>query len=309
MDRKKLAACLAVGVMIVGCVACSAGKKKDSSKAAENSSAQSEDSSRNKAGDTEAALTAKDGQLITRAYDLLQSEQYSIRLVHTDPFGRETEIYRVVDGDDYYELQTTETGSSGCICVGGNAYDFDNVCGVYSKRTSGRPESLIETVVEQALPATDTNIAHDDAALYEVEEYTYTGGTYITVMDFYFDKETGMPVKYVTRYMVEEENGDEGMTEVRTIKEILFGSGNELVATDGESRELDKNVFDTAFLSELTDLDGMTAEQRLSFCRTLFMETGVSGEELAAEGMTDEMLKYISYEDLTLLVYTYGSDL
>lgn len=316
MKRDKIAAVFAAAVLALGCVGCSSEKKKDSSKAAKknknSSSLAAEDGGADKLltdGQTEATRTALDGKFIMQAYDLLQSEQYSMRLVYTDPSGNETEIYRVVDGSDYYELQTNEIGSSGCVCAGGNAYDFDNVCGIYRKRTSGRPESLIETVVEQALPATDTNIDPDAARKYEVEEYTYTGGTYITVMDFYFDRETGLPAKYETRYKVEEENGDEGMTETRTIKEIIFRSGDGLIATDGETRELDRTVFDTAFLSGLADFDSMTPEQRLGYCQAIFVTAGVSAEELLSVGMTEEKLKYISYEEFTSLVYTYGYDL
>ena len=316
MKRESIAAVLAAAVLALGCVGCSSQKNKDSSKAAKNKKNSSASSAEESSADelvtdeqSEFTLTAQDGRFITQAYDLLQSEQYSIRLVYTDPMGNETDIYRVADGSDYYELQTNDIGSSGYICVDGNAYEFDNVCGIYRKRDSGRPESLIETVVEHALPATDTNIDPVEAGRYEVEEYTYTGGTYITVMDFYFDKETGLPVKYVTRYMVEEENGDEGMTETRTIKEIIFRSGDELIATDGESRELDRSVFDTSFLSGLVDFDSMTPEQRLGYCQAIFVTAGVSAEELTAAEMTDEKLKYIAYEDFTSLVYTYGYDL
>lgn len=318
MKRERFAAALVAAVMVLGCIGCSSNKNKDSSKAAKKNKDKSSSSSSvaNNGGDelvtgdqSEVTLTAADGKYIMQAYDLLQSGQYSMRLVYTDPAGNETEIYRVVDGEDYYELQTNEIGSSGCVCVGGSAYDFDNVCGIYRKRTAGRPESLIETVVEQGLPATDTNIDPDDMRMYEVEEYTYTGGTYITVMDFYFDRETGLPVKYETMYKVEEENGDEGMTEVRTIKEIIFGSGGELVATDGETRELDRTVFDTSFLSVLVDFDSMTPEQRLGYCQAIFVTAGVTVDELISAAITEDKLKYISYEEFTSLVYTYGYDL
>lgn len=316
MKRERIVAALAAAALMLGCVGCGSGKKKDSSKAAnkdKNSSTAYEYDEVIPDGsvtdEQSSAQTALSGRYIMQAYELMQSGHYSVRLVYTDPYGNETEIYRVMDGSNYYELQTGDIGSSGCICVNGIAYDFDNVCGIYSKRTSGRPESLIESVVKQALPATDTNIDPDEAHRYEVEEYTYTGVTYITVMDFYFDKETGVPVKYVTRYMVEEENGDEGMTEIRNIKEIIFESEDGLIATDGESRELDMTVFDTGFLSGLADFDSMTPEQKLGYCQAIFVKAGVSAEELADAEMTDEKLKYISYKDFTSLVYAYGYDL
>ena len=243
-----------------------------------------------------------------QAYDILTSQRYSMRLVYTDNYGFDTEIYRVVDGNNYYELQKGKNSECGCICVTGNAYDFDLVCGIYHKRTAGKPESVIVSVVEQDLPATETGIDPADAEKYEVEEYTYTGSTYITVMDFYFDRTTGMPVKYTTKYMVERENGDEGMTETRNVKELIYQSGDELIATDGEMREFDESVFDTSFISKLVDFDSMTPEQKLGFCQGIFVTAGVTADELNTAGMNEEKLRKISYEDLTTLVYTYGFD-
>jgi len=305
--------------LVLCCASCGDKTNKDSSKAADKkkniTSSAVEESSAEDAQTTsgedsgEPALTAVDGQFIMQAYDMLQSSQYVLRLTYTDPEGFDTDIYRVVDGDDYYEVQTNEIGESGCISVNGEAYDFDNVCGIYRRRTQGKPETLIETVVEERLPATDTNVDPNEAADLEVEEYTYTGGTYITVMDFYFDKVTGVPVRYTTRYMVEQENGDEGMTETRTVKELMYGAGGELTATDGESHELDRTVFDTSFISKLADFDGMSPEQKLGYCQAIFVTANVTADELTEAGFDEEKLKKISYEELTSLVYTYGYDL
>ena len=310
---------MTAAALVLCCASCGDKTNKDSSKAADKkkniTSSAVEESSAEDAQTTsgedsgEPALTAVDGQFIMQAYDMLQSSQYVLRLTYTDPEGFDTDIYRVVDGDDYYEVQTNEIGESGCISVNGEAYDFDNVCGIYRRRTQGKPETLIETVVEERLPATDTNVDPNVAADLEVEEYTYTGGTYITVMDFYFDKVTGVPVRYTTRYMVEQENGDEGMTETRTVKEIMYGAGGELTATDGESHELDRTVFDTSFISKLADFDGMSPEQKLGYCQAIFVTANVTADELTEAGFDEEKLKKISYEELTSLVYTYGYDL
>lgn len=310
---------MTAAALVLCCASCGDKTNKDSSKAADKkkniTSSAVEESGAEDAQTTsgedsgEPALTAVDGQFIMQAYDMLQSSQYVLRLTYTDPEGFDTDIYRVVDGDDYYEVQTNEIGESGCISVNGEAYDFDNVCGIYRRRTQGKPETLIETVVEERLPATDTNVDPNEAADLEVEEYTYTGGTYITVMDFYFDKVTGVPVRYTTRYMVEQENGDEGMTETRTVKELMYGAGGELTATDGESHELDRTVFDTSFISKLADFDGMSPEQKLGYCQAIFVTANVTADELTEAGFDEEKLKKISYEELTSLVYTYGYDL
>jgi hypothetical protein len=313
MKIYKLAAVLTAAVLAFSCTACSQKKNKSSktAKKDKSSSVVTDESALDEIvtdGQTE-SLTSEDGVHIKQAYDLLQNEQYRIKLTYTDASGYETEILRIRDGSNYYELQTNDIGTSGFICVDGTAYDFDNVCGIYRKRNSALPQSLIETVVEQKLPATDTHIDAEDAKIYDVEEYTYTGGTYITVMDFYFDKTTGLPAKYTTNYMVEEVNGDEGMTETRTITEIAYGSGGEMVTTDGETQEIDRSVFDLSFISRLVDFDVMSPEQKLGYCQAIFVTANVSAEELSGAGMNDEKLKNISYEELTSLVYTYGDDI
>lgn len=251
---------------------------------------------------TEPIPTSLDGEYIMKAYKLLKSERYSVKITYTDPDGFMTDIYRVVDGDNYYEQRTNSLGESGSICIGENSYDYDKLCGIYRRRDEGRPESLIETVIDQALPATDINKDPNESAKYAVEEYTYTGDTYITVMDFYFDKVTGLPVKYTTRYVVEEENGDEGMTEIRTINEIIAEDSDSAV-TDGETAEIDRSVFDTSFIDKLTDFDRLGSEQKLSYCRTLFARVGVTQEQLDELDIDDDRIKGISYDELTALVY------
>lgn len=313
MKIYKLAAVLTAAVLAFSCTACSQKKNKSSktAKKDKSSSVVTDESALDEIvtdGQTE-SLTSEDGVHIKQAYDLLQNEQYRIKLTYTDASGYETEILRIRDGSNYYELQTNDIGTSGFICVDGTAYDFDNVCGIYRKRNSALPQSLIEKVVEQKLPATDTHIDAEDAKIYDVEEYTYTGGTYITVMDFYFDKTTGLPAKYTTNYMVEEVNGDEGMSDTRTITEIAYGSGGEMVTTDGETQEIDRSVFDLSFISRLVDFDVMSPEQKLGYCQAIFVTANVSAEELSGAGMNDEKLKNISYEELTSLVYTYGDDI
>lgn len=310
MKIYKLAAVLTAAMMAFSCTACSQknSKKSKSAKKHKTSSFVTDESTADEIitdGETD-SVTAQNGVHIKQAYDLLKSDQYRIKLTYTDASGNETEITRLKDGDNYYELQTNEIGTSGFITVDGTSYDFDNVCGIYRKKNSIIPISVIETVVEQDLPATDTHINAEDAKIYDVEEYTYTGGSYITVMDFYFDKETGLPAKYTTTYMVEAVNGDEGMTETRTIKEISYGSEDELLTTDGQTKNIDRSVFDLSFLSGLVDFGVMTPEQKLGYCQAIFVTSGVSAEELSSAAMNDEKLKNISYEELTSLVYTYG---
>ena len=310
MKIYKLAAVLTAVALAFSCAACSQKKSKKSKSAKKNntSSTAADESAQDEIvtdGEVD-SVTSQDGVHIRQAYDLLKSDQYRIKLTYTDASGNETEILRIKDGENYYELQTNDIGTSGFITVDGTSYDFDNVCGIYRKRNSATPVSLIETVVDQDLPATDTHINAEDAKIYDVEEYTYTANSYITVMDFYFDKETGLPAKYTTTYMVEAVNGDEGMKESRTIQEITYGSDDEMLTTDGQTTAVDKSVFDLSFLSGLVDFGVMTPEQKLGYCQAIFVTSGVSADELTSAAMNDEKLKNISYEELTSLVYTYG---
>ena len=122
---------MTAAALVLCCASCGDKTNKDSSKAADKkkniTSSAVEESSAEDAQTTsgedsgEPALTAVDGQFIMQAYDMLQSSQYVLRLTYTDPEGFDTDIYRVVDGDDYYEVQTNEIGESGCISVNGEA--------------------------------------------------------------------------------------------------------------------------------------------------------------------------------------------
>ncbi|MBR1864042.1 MAG: hypothetical protein IJ806_08155 [Ruminococcus sp.] len=339
MKMGRTAACLCAAVLVCGLAGCKGSEDKDKNKNSLNDSSAviSETVTQEPQPQVQAVRTAKDGKYIMQAYQFLQSETYSIKIGYTDHRGNNESIYRVVDGGNYYQLERNDIGCGGSIFLDGSGYDFDLVCGVYKENRSKRPESLIESVVEQDLPATSTHIDPIDAQKYAVEEYTYTGGTFITVMDFYFDRDCGLPVKYVTHYMVEEENGDESREEVRYIRDIypkaFFGlpedavidaqpTGGEDISTDGEdffdmdittdsqdgSQDIDRSVFDISFLDKLMDFDDMTGEQKQGFCTAIFVTAGVSTEELTGAGFNDESLKNISFDDFVSLVYEYGYD-
>ncbi len=321
MVPKRLTAAACAAAVLIMCSACadSSDKKSTRKKAADKSDSSvertvsdgedksSENSPKN---DQMPLMTASQSENMTRLCDFLQSDSYSLRMTYTDAEGKNTDIYRVVDGDNYYQLQKNDVGQSGSIRKDGQSYDFDFVCGICRKSSADKLDSLIETVVSEDLPATATHIDGEDAALYDVEEYTYTGATYIAVMDICFDKDTGMPVKYTTTYLFES---DDDLVEQRTFDELLPRSAfinSDETPTDGEDKpgEVDTSVIDTAFIDQLTDFDSLTEEQRMGYCKAIFVTAGVTDDELEGEGFSEEKLKNISYEDLVYLVYNYGYD-
>ena len=77
--------------------------------------------------------------------------------------------------------------------------------------------NLIVQTVKQSLEPTKTHIDPEESKKYDAEEYTYTAGTYITVLDFYFDKTTGELKKYTVTYSIE---GRDNQVETREIEKM-----------------------------------------------------------------------------------------
>lgn len=63
--------------------------------------------------------------------------------------------------------------------------------GVYHKSDVTELDGVLESIVKQNLPRTYGHINSDEADDFDIEEYTYTGDTYITAIDLYFDKSDG----------------------------------------------------------------------------------------------------------------------
>lgn len=348
MHCLRSAAVLCAALMTVLCAGCAEGSdsaadsKNNSSAAstAENKSVSKSDEKDTDSMEDDSSEEVYDvsstsaGRGLTQAYEFLQNESYSMNVRYTNADGEVTEIYRVVDGDNYYQRQKNSIGESGSIKVGDEKYDFDIVCGIYRKSSADRLDSVVETIVEENLPKTSTHIAQEDAEIYDVEEYTYTGDTYITVMDFCFDKQTGELVKYTTTYSVE---GEDDVTEVREFYDLIpsapvktkdvsessadgssegfsdSSAADESSVTESSANsydvsqaEIDASVFDVSFIQGLADFANMTEERRLGYCQAIFVTAGVTADELDQAGYDDTKLKTISYDDFVSLVYTYG---
>lgn len=228
MKRTILLWALCAAVAAAGCGCSSSGSSGKDHSGKKNKTAVREEVTESETADdsesgekNESTPTAKDGPYIKKLYDLMNSGEYSIKEKYTDSKGRVTYITQIVRGSDCIIRQENELGENGFISVGGESYDYDLLCGVYRKSRKEMPLSLVQYAVEQELPQSASRIDEDLAEVYAAEEYTFVGDTYITVLDFYFERETGLPVEYTVTYSVE---GQDNVTELREFLEIVPGS-------------------------------------------------------------------------------------
>ena len=168
-------------------------------------------------------------------------------------------------------------------------YDYDNVTGVYHKSDVTELDGVLESIVKQNLPRTYGHINSDEADDFDIEEYTYTGDTYITAIDLYFDKSDGSLKKYTQTFTVE---GSDDTVSEYTVDEL--------------SGDADDSLFDVSQATSLVDFDSMSEDQRLGYCQGIFNKAGVTTDDLSAGGYQTDDLKTISYDSFVSLVYTYG---
>lgn len=239
--------------------------------------------------DDSSKVVNEQGELIQKAAEFFRKDTYSFKVKYTSTDGSVTDITRAVSGDNIYQLQENDIGTGGFIRVDGQSYEFDNVCGIYRKSEATSLDSIVLSVVDENLPMTDAHIDGEDAEKYDVEEYTYAGDVFITVLDFYFSKEDGTLVKYVSTYSVE---GDDDISEVREIYDM--------------SDTADESLFDAEKATSLSDFDNMTEDQRLGYCQGICATAGVTTDEMYEFGTDTDKLKTISYDDFVSLVYAYG---
>lgn len=271
----------ALGMLLCGC-----SKSGASGSSADVSAASGPDESA--VVITEADL-GKLGSRLRPIAELFSKRHYTMEctLTGTD-ISEPIRIKRIVNGADEYQLQTEKLGSHGCVTLDGVHYDFDYVCGMY-RETNSRPElSMIEQIAANGLSVTKSRRSASEDG-YDIEEYVYTGETYITTMDFYFEKSDGRLVKYDTVYSVE---GKDDIIETRTVERL-----------DGN---IDESVFNAYFSDELADYENMSEDQRIGFCKGLIGSWGITAEEMSDMGVSSTGLKNIDYNTLFRLIYTYG---
>ena len=227
------------------------------------------------------------GAYLRKTAELYKGGSYTLKsTVTSTAFEGEIKLTRVVDGNNIYQIQEEPIGSYGVVSVRDEAYDFDNACGMYRKSESVPVTTVVEEVVDQNLPV---NIRLNEG--FVVEQYTFTGSTYITNIDFYFDEATEELKKYTMTYISE---GQDNVTETRVI--------------DSVSETVDVKVFDLEFLNKMTDFEELTESERQSFCKKVLKSKGVTSAHLDKASVTDEDLKTIEFDSLFNLVYTYGEN-
>ena len=230
------------------------------------------------------------GEYLQGVADIYSKGEYTLECtLSSTAFDGEIKLTRVVRGEDVYQLQQEALGKHGAVTVDGKSYDFDYLCGMYRERDSKPELNLIEEIIRLNLEQTDTHEEESSQNEYAVEEYTYTGDTYITVMDFYFDKTDKRLVKYTTTYSVE---GQDDVTETRVIDRL--------------DNSIDETVFNTDFTYNLADFNSMSEDQRLGFCQGLCGSFGITTDEMYKMGISTDQFKTIDYNTLFNLVYTYA---
>ncbi len=292
-----LAACLMAG--------CSESEDSDSSSTAQTTSQEIADddsqddteSESNSEAEAEAVSEADDeisiGELLSGAAEIFDGDYtYTSLITYSDDDSVSYDVTLAKSGDELYEQIVTNEGdevSSDVIYYfdGTTAYNLDIGLGIYSQTDEIDEVNTIVSVAQLGLDQTTTHIPDDTEGL-EVEEYTYTGDTYITVFDFYFDDDGSM-VKHTVTYI--EEGEDDLVQTVETVK--LDDTADEAL--------FDKGLFD-----DLKDFDAMTEDERLSFCQSICSEYGISTDDMYTLDITTDDLKTISYDDFTTLVYTFA---
>lgn len=282
-----LGAVLAVVVSAAGC-----GKASDNSSAGKKNSSGVSSVSESSAADSDSSKEEKSniGPYLAKAAESYEKGSYTLKCtVKSSSYEDSIKLTRVVDGDNIYQLQEEKAGKYGVISVDGKVYEFDYASGMYRSAKSAPAMNVVEEVVKNNLPMTKINDAEKEKGFVE-EQYTFTGDTYITNVVFYFDENSGDLKKYVMRYSVE---GQDDIIETRII--------------DSMSKDVDKSLFDTGFLKEMTDFESLDENKRLEFCQKVCAQKGITTEMLNEFGLTADSFKTVTFDTFFDLIYTYSN--
>ena len=227
------------------------------------------------------------GEYLTRLAEKLKQNEYTMKCtVMNSVYGEEIKLTRVVSGQNVYQTQQERNGSYGVISVDGKTYNFDTSAGMYQLTEAEPPLSIAEEVINRNLPFAEGNAEIDDNGAV-TEQYTFTGDTYITNITFFFDNKSGDLIKYTLKYTIE---GQDDMTETRIVDSLSF--------------DADKSVFDLKFLDSMTDFDGMTEDERVSFCSDICSKKGITTDDLSKMDISEEDFKKIDFSTFLNLIYS-----
>lgn len=296
MVIKRICAALCACVVCLCAAGCSKDSKDSSSvteskanvSTADNADGEKSEDSKGNESDADSKVLNEQGELITKTAAIFDGD-YTLKTTCTEADGSKQEVVRAKKGGNIYLKVTSDIGTSGFIYVDGAGYDYDNVTGVYHKSDVTELDGVLESIVKQNLPRTYGHINSDEADDFDIEEYTYTGDTYITAIDLYFDKSDGSLKKYTQTFTIE---GSDDTVSEYTVDEL--------------SGDADDSLFDVSQATSLVDFDSMSEDQRLGYCQGIFNKAGVTTDDLSAGGYQTDDLKTISYDSFVSLVYTYG---
>ena len=278
------AVCALLMVFFTGCSGdTDSSSSQEAPQAAEGSSAAAESS--------EVTLSytprTNTGEKLKAVYDIISKGTYTFECELTGTNVPEPiRITRIVSGNDSYQLQQEKLGDHGTVTFSGKSYDFDYVCGMYRESTEAAQPGIIEQIVKGNVPRTETAVKDER---YDIEQYTYTGDTFITVIDFYFDKKDGHLMKYDMTYSVE---GRDNIVETRTVLRL--------------DNEADTSVFNAYFADTLVNFDSMSEPQKQGFCQGLCATWGITADEMFDLGVSSDSLDKIDYDTLFTLIHTCG---
>ena len=289
MSMIKRSLILLAAVVCLLSAGCAKNKSSSGSEsAADTSSSQVQDSSsgEDSSSDPQAEQTQQ-GDKIKAAAKFFENEKYEYVCKVTGPYASA----KISLAKNFGEcMQVTDYGfcKSVIYCKGADTIRYDDLTKAFVNEvgniTTDPTGNNITETVKKNLPPTKTHIDEKDAQKYDAEEYTYTAGTYITVLDYYFDKQSGALAKYTVTYSVE------GKDDEKETREIVKMSSSEVSAIDFSENQLRENY---------TDFNALSEAEREKFCKELLEKNGVKEEDLFQEGLTMFDLKKISYSDFS----------
>ena len=270
----------------------SSGESTDSSSQTSSESTAESNSSQSESKPEEKVM----GERIKKAAAFFENPSYEF-VCTVKGIGRDAKMTLLKDKGII--RQTTDYGDikSYVVCTGNTTYRYDDKTKAFSRKVGEINEdptgNLIVQTVKQSLEPTRTHIDPREEKKYDAEEYTYTAGTYITVLDFYFDKTTGELKKYTVTYSIE---GKDNEVETREIEKMSTVSAD--VPAFNEKELTDKGYV---------HFEGFTEQKREEFCRQVMRDNKITNETLYNVGLTTYDLKTVSYIDFASAVIAAGA--
>ena len=233
------------------------------------------------------APSMETGEKLKAVYDILSEGSYTFEVELTGTNVPEPiHITRIVSGSDSYQLQQEKLGDHGTVTFSGKSYDFDYVCGMYRESTEAAQPGIIEQIVRGRVPKTEAAVRDKE---FDIEQYTYTGDTFITVIEFFFDRKDGHLVRYDMTYSVE---GKDDIVETRKVLRL--------------DNEADTSVFNAYFADTLVNFDTMSEPQKQGFCQGLCATWGITADEMFELGVNSDSFEKVDYDTLFTLIHTCG---